>query len=314
MTSGGNETMSNTRLRGLSGVFSPMLTAFTEAGEPDEQAFLDHASWLLEDGCHGLVPFGTTSEANSLGVYERMGLLEALVGSGIAPEKLLPGTGLCALSDTVTLTRHAVQLGCAGVLLLPPFYYKGVSDDGLFRYVADVIEQVNDNRLRIYLYHIPPVAVVGYALPLVKRLVGAFPDIIVGLKDSSGDWAYTDALLKAIPGFSVFSGNEDFLLNNRRSGGAGTITAMTNINSRAIRALFDGWEGADAEERQAQISAVRALVREAGTIPGLKAVLAHYRAKPSLALTRPPLMPLDAAAQKRLVEALASEQGFTLSF
>lgn len=303
-----------TRLRGLSGVFAPMLTPFNESGNPDRGAFIAHAQWLLEDGCHGLVPFGTTSEANSLGGGERTTLLEALVHAGVDPRKLLPGTGLCALPDTVLLTRHALELGCAGVLLLPPFYYKTVSEEGLFRYVAEVIERIGDDRLRVYLYHIPPVAVVGYPVAVVVRLAKAFPGVIAGLKDSSGDWSYTEALLKAVPSLSVFSGSEDFLLQNRQAGGAGTITAMANINARAIRALFDDWQGSAAAKNQARLSAVRAVVRDAGTIPALKAVLAHYRQQPSLALTRLPLLPLGEAAGKKLVDTLACDYGFTLSF
>ena len=188
------------------GVISPVLTPFGSDGNPDAGRYLALCKWLLADGCTGLAPFGTTGEANSLGVQERMDLLDALVEGGIDPKILMPGTGLCALSDTATVTAHAVELGCGGVMMLPPFYYKAVNDDGLFAYYADIIERVGDARLKIYLYHIPPVAQVGLSVDLVGRLIKAYPDTVVGLKDSSGDWSNTKALLDAYPGFTIFPG------------------------------------------------------------------------------------------------------------
>ncbi|MGD9830685.1 MAG: dihydrodipicolinate synthase family protein, partial [Hyphomicrobiaceae bacterium] len=189
--------------KNFSGVIAPVTTPFGEDGAPDADRFVAHAQWLMEDGCTGLAPFGTTSEANSLGLDERMELLEALVEGGLAPETLMPGTGTCSLTDTVILTRHAVDMGAGGVLMLPPFYYKQPSEEGLYRFFSDVIEQVGDDRLKVYLYHIPPVAQVGIPLPLIARLRAAFPDTVVGLKDSSGDWSNTKAILDANPGFEV---------------------------------------------------------------------------------------------------------------
>ncbi len=202
----------------FSGVIAPVLTPYDEDGSPDPDRFIEHAEWLLEDGCTGLAPFGTTSEANSLGLDERMELLEELVEAGLPPDKLMPGTGMCSLADAVILTEHAMELGCGGVLMLPPFYYKQPSEEGLFRYYAEVIDQVDDEDLKIYLYHIPQVAGVGIPLTLVARLIEEFPGIVVGLKDSSGDWANTKAILDAHPGFEVFPGSESFLLGQR--GGA----------------------------------------------------------------------------------------------
>src|SRR5215468_2612996 len=138
---------------GFAGVIAPVLTPFGEDGSPDGDRFTEHAQWLLATGCTALAPFGTTSEANSLGLDERMELLEDLVDGGIDPGKLMPGTGSCSTSDAAILTQHAVDVGCAGVLMLPPFYYKNPSEDGLFRFFADVIDEVDDDRLKIYLYH-----------------------------------------------------------------------------------------------------------------------------------------------------------------
>jgi len=209
--------------RRLSGVLAPVLTPFRADLAPDPARLVAHCRWLLAHGCAGLAPFGTTSEASSLSADEREALLDALLEGGIPPGRLVPGTGCCALPDTVRLTAHAVRRGCAGVLVLPPFYYKGVSDDGLFRAFAEVIERVGDDRLRVYLYHIPPVAQVGLGAALVERLLRAYPRAIAGMKDSSGDLANTRRMLDlfAARGFDVFVGSERFLLENMRGGGVG---------------------------------------------------------------------------------------------
>ena len=213
--------------KNFSGVIAPVVTPFGEDGSPDSDRFIEHAEWLLEDGCTGLAPFGTTSEANSLGLDERMELLEDLVDAGVEPAKLMPGTGTCSVADSAILTQHAVELGCGGVLMLPPFYYKSPSEEGLFRYYADVIDEVGDDRLKVYLYHIPPVAQVGIPMGLISRLTKEFPGIVVGLKDSSGDWSNTEAILEAFPGFEVFPGSELFLLDGLRRGGLGVELVTT---------------------------------------------------------------------------------------
>jgi 4-hydroxy-tetrahydrodipicolinate synthase len=297
----------------LQGVLAPLLSPFHADGSIDSERFVEHAHWALDAGCHALVPFGTTSEAASLGIVERKQLLEALIDSGIDPKRLLPGTGMCALSDTLSLTRHAADLGCFGVLLLPPFYYKNISDEGIFRYVADLIARMGGTEFRLFLYHIPPIAAVGYTAQLVARLVAEFPDIVVGLKDSSGDMAYSTRLIEALPGFAVFSGSDDLLLVNQNAGGAGTITALANINAPAIRALFDAPEASGAAQHQQQIAAVRDIIRKAGTIPALKAVVSHYRGASSFVHVRPPLLPLNHAERAALIAAL-EQQGFTPAF
>ena len=205
----------------FSGVLVPVLTPFTGSGEPDAARFTAFCRWLLDQGAGGLAIFGTTSEANSMSPAERMGLLDHLVEAGIPAEKLMPGTGACAMTDAAALVRHAVGHGCGGVLMLPPFYYKPVSDDGIFAFISGVIDKVGSPALKVYLYHIPPVAVVGYSLDLVGRFIKAYPQTVVGLKDSSGDWNNTAALLDRYPGFAIFPGSEVFLLDALRKGGAG---------------------------------------------------------------------------------------------
>src|SRR5437870_3901219 len=184
-----------TKVKRIEGVLSPVVTPFRKDYSPDAGRFVRHCKWLLKNGCSGLAVFGTNSEANSMSVAEKRALLEALVSGGVPASALMPGTGHCALSDSIELTRAAVELGCAGVLMLPPFYYKGVSDEGLFRNFAEVIERVGDERLQLYLYHIPPVSQVPISLGLIERLLGKYPGIVAGVKDSSGDWSNTKAML-----------------------------------------------------------------------------------------------------------------------
>ena len=237
MTPDRQETMERKESRvGLNGVLAAVLTPMDKDLNPDHQAFAAHCHRLLAAGCHGLSVFGTTGEANSLSVDERLAALEALVESGVPPEKLLPGTGSCALTDTVRLSRAALEAGTAGALVLPPFYYKGVGDDGLFRFFAEVVERVGDDRLRLYLYHIPQMTGVDLGLPLISRLIDAYPSVVVGTKDSSGDRGRIMTLCREFPGFSVLAGTETLLLETLRSGGEGCISATVNVTSRLARA------------------------------------------------------------------------------
>ncbi|HEX9442333.1 MAG TPA: dihydrodipicolinate synthase family protein, partial [Roseiflexaceae bacterium] len=209
---------------------------------------------------------------------------------------------------TVELTRHAMQLGCAGVLMLPPFYYKGVSDEGLFRSYAEVIERVGDRRLRIYLYHIPPVAQVPISLSLIERLLKAYPGTVAGIKDSSGDWNNTRAMLEQFQphGFDVVSGSEAFLLATLRGGGAGCITATANVNPGPIARLARSWQQPDADNQQAALNAVRGVLQQFTMIPALKAAIAYYSDDPAWVTVRPPLVELDDAQRNALVQALRS--------
>jgi 4-hydroxy-tetrahydrodipicolinate synthase len=293
------------------GVLVPVLTPFTPRGDPDAERFVAFCRWLLDQGAGGLAIFGTTSEANSMSGPERMALLDQLVDSGVPAGKLMPGTGACSMTEAAALARHAVGRGCGGVLMLPPFYYKGVSDDGIFKFVSGVIERVGSAALRIYLYHIPPVAQVGYSLDLVGRLIKGYPDIVVGLKDSSGDWSNTAALLERFPGFGVFPGSEVFLLDGLRKGGAGCITASGNVNVPGIRKLYENWRSPQAEALQAEITTLRKALQAYPMVPALKRIVAHFHNDPDWAAVRPPLVPLDPAQSSALVADLA-KLGFTL--
>lgn len=223
----------------ICGVLAPVATPFNADLSPDRDRFIKHCRWLLSQNC-GLAPFGTTSEANSMSKDERISLLDSLVAAGLDPSRMMPGTGCCSIVETVELTAHAVKHRCAGVLMLPPFYYKDASEEGLYRYFSEVVQGVADTRLRIYLYHIPPVAIVGITQRLVERLLKLYPNAIAGMKDSSGDWNNTKTFLDAFAsdGFDVFVGSETFLLANMRNGGAGTISATANVNPAAINTLY----------------------------------------------------------------------------
>ncbi|HEU5248015.1 MAG TPA: dihydrodipicolinate synthase family protein, partial [Candidatus Udaeobacter sp.] len=258
----------------IRGVLAPVVTPFKADLAPDSQRFIAHCKWLLSQNC-GLAVFGTNSEANSLSMEERLNLLDELIAAGVDPSRMMPGTGCCSIMETVKLTKQAVGNDCAGVLMLPPFYYKDVSEEGLYRYFSEVVQRVGDARLKIYLYHIPPVAIVGITPKLVERLLAAYPTAIAGMKDSSGDWNNTKTFLdafavragRAASGFDVFVGSESFLLANMRNGGVGTISATANVNPAAIyelyvacteRSKFENRES-KLEQLQARLNVVRAV-------------------------------------------------------
>jgi 4-hydroxy-tetrahydrodipicolinate synthase len=294
------------KVKRIEGVLAPVITPFRKDYAPDAPRFVRHCRWLLKSGCAGLAAFGTNSEANSMSVAEKRALLEALVAGGVPASALMPGTGHCALSDSIEMTRAAVELGCAGVLMLPPFYYKGVSDEGLYRNFAEVIERVGDERLQLYLYHIPPVAQVAITLPLIEKLLSKYPGIVAGVKDSSGDWSNTRAMLDAFAkeGFDVFAGSEVFLLDNMRHGGKGCITATGNINPGPIANVYRSWRSADAERLQAGISATRKIVQKQPMIPALKAAVAHFGNDALWKTCRPPLVELTPQQEETLVTEL----------
>jgi 4-hydroxy-tetrahydrodipicolinate synthase len=295
----------------MSGVLCPVITPFSEDLSPDPDRLIRQCRWLLSQNV-GLAVFGTNSEANSLSIREKMMLLDRLVEAGIDTNRMMPGTGCCALTETVELTQHAVNLGCAGTLMLPPFYYKGVSDDGLFASFAEVIERVGSSSLRIYLYHIPPVSQVGISLDLIERLVRAYPDTVVGVKDSSGDWDNTNAMLeRRWDDFRIFAGAETFLLQNMRSGGAGCISATANINPAAIDHLYQEWQSAEAEGLQRELDEIRETAMAYPMIPALKATVAHFSNDAQWRTVRPPLVALADDQSSALVTSLL-KKGFDM--
>ena len=292
------------------GVWSPVLVPLGPDLGIDSERFIAHAHWLLAQGCHGLALFGTTSEANSFSVPERKGLLERVVEAGISPERLMVGTGCCALTDSVELTRHAVDAGCRRVLMLPPFYYKGMSDEGLFRSFAEVVERVGNPDLRVFLYHFPRLSGVPVTEGLIALLVDAFPEVVAGVKDSSGEWSNTRMMLDRFPRLAIFPGSEVFLLEGLRAGGAGCITATSNVNAAGARAVFDAWSAGhdDVDTRQTAATTIRRAIDRHPGIPAQKFLIARYRGDPAWRAVRPPMTALDDDAGRDLLDALSTTE------
>jgi 4-hydroxy-tetrahydrodipicolinate synthase len=292
------------------GVFAAALTPLKDDLSVDYNALIGHYRWLLAQGCDGIVCLGTTGEANSFSLEERLDLLDALGGTEL-PGKLVVGTGCCAVPDTVRLTKKAIKIGAAGALVLPPFYYKGVSDDGLFAAYSEVIDRVADPALRLYIYHFPKMTGLDIGLGLIERLIKAHPRTVVGLKNSSGDWSNIGAMLDAFPGFDVFAGSEEFLLGTLRKGGPGCMSATVNLLAPQTAELHAKWQGSDADALQGRLTALRLTISKVPPIPAMKAMLARQSGSAAWRGVRPPLCRLSAEQEERLAADLEA-MGFTL--
>ena len=275
----------------LSGIIAPILTPFDGDGAVTNDLWVSHAKWVLDQGAHFLSPFGTTGEALSLSLSERMAGLEALVEAGIPADRLMPGTGLPSLVDTADLTRHAVALGVTAVMVLPSFFYADASEDGHFRYFEALVDAVVDRGLKICLYNIPQNSGVEVTPSLAARLNKAFPKVFVAYKDSCGDWDHTQQVIAAAPALAMFPGSESFLTQGLANGCAGCISATVNVNAAAIRAVFDAtFTGADVTEMDRGIKGFRAQVQDAGLIRAMKAMLAVRSGDDRWLNLRPPLL------------------------
>jgi 4-hydroxy-tetrahydrodipicolinate synthase len=285
------------------GLWCAMLTPLDRGGGVDHPRLVDHARRLLARGVDGLAPFGTTGEGQSFGVGERAAGLSALFAAGILGAKLVAATGCAALSETITLTRHGVQSGCAACLVLPPFFFENVSDDGLFAWYARVIETVGDDRLRVLLYHIPQVTRVPLSVDLVARLAKAFPGVIAGVKDSSGDLANTQALLARVPQLAILVGHEPHLPQAIRAGGAGTICGVANTYPALVRALLSPNVTKADEER---IATFIDISFRQPLLPAFKTIVAAQTGDASWYAMCPPHLPLDESQRRTLLAALAA--------
>lgn len=292
----------------VTGVFCASATPLAPDLSPDLAAFAAHCRSLVEDGCDGIALLGTTGEANAFSSAERRAILEAALSTGIAPSRLLPGTGLANTPETVDLTRHALSCGVTTVVMLPPFYYKGVSDDGLFAAYAGVIERIGDPRLRVILYHIPQMTGLPISHDLIERLVTAFPDTVVGIKDSAGKIENMEAMIARFPGFAVLAGADPLLLPLMRMGGAGCITATSNLVARELAYIFrhanDPAKAEGVASAQARINAYRDLSNAYAQIPAIKAMVGRRHSHAGWVRTRPPLLAAGAAEQADLARRL----------
>jgi len=294
----------------LGGVFAAALTPVGANLEPDLERVVAHCGRLLRDGCDGINLLGTTGEAVSFSVAQRLAVMEAIAVSGLPLERFMVGTGASALADAVTLTAAAARLGFAGALVLPPFYYKGVGDEGLVAHFAALIERVAAPALRLYLYHFPALSGVPFTPASIARLVSAYPATIAGLKDSSGDMAYADAIVAAFPGLAVFPSTEAILLDARRRGFAGCISATVNVTAPLAGRVWRANGSAEAAADQAALSALRATIARRPLVPAIRHAAARLFADPAFARMLPPLVPLSPDEARALDAELDAQAAF----
>lgn len=286
------------------GVNAAVLTPLRDDLSPDLDRMAEHCRWLLASGCNGLGILGTTGEANSLGIAQRVAIMEGLAERGIAPAVLMPGTGTPALADTVFLTQRARALGCKGVLVLPPFFYKNPTEDGLFAFYSELVNRIGGG-MHIYLYHFPQQSAVPITLSLIARLLAAFPGVIKGAKDSSGDFANTSAMVREFgqDGFEVYGADDGRLQDLLKLGGAGGITAAGNVNSTVAAQVYADWNGPAGAAAQIVLAATRKAVTSVPLIAGLKALVARRTGDEAWNNILPPNAPLSPADAKTLFTA-----------
>ena len=290
----------------LSGVWCATLTPLDSEGRPDHARLAAHVEDLLATGIDGIALFGTTGEGQSFSVAERLAGLEAMLDAGIDPGRILAGTACAALPETIELTRHAVACGCAGALVLPPFFFKDVGDEGVYASYARVIEGVADARLRLFLYHIPQVSGVPIGHAAIARIAAAYPSVLAGIKDSECNLAHSLALLAAFPRLAIFVGFEPHLPAARAAGGAGTICGIANFYPRLIRRLFDRALTPDYGVDLAQVERFIAALEPYPLFAAFKALQAERTGDAAWNALRPPLVPLDARARSAWLAAVAA--------
>ena len=293
----------------LAGVIAAVLTPLNDDLSPDHAEHVAHCRRLLAEGCDGLSPLGTSGEGASFSVAERKAILEALLDAGLSPDILLPGTGAASVADTIELTRHALSAGVTSVLMAPPFYYKNVSEDGLVAAYSRIAEGIGDDRLRVVLYHIPPVTAVPITYGAIARLREAFPGIFAGVKDSSMDFGNMSGYVDRFPGFAVLSGGEPLVKPILEYGGAGSITGLSNLAAPDLAVVTGHY--ADPDRAAEVLAAHRRLTRTRAAVSKpniavMKAILARRTGKPSWRNVRPPLVPLDDAAIAPIADQLAA--------
>jgi len=281
----------------LSGVIAAIATPIDEIGAPDLKRAVNLARYLLDNGCDGLNVLGTTGEATSFSVDERKGVMGAYKENGLPMHRLMVGTGAASVTDAVALTRHAAELGFGGALVLPPFYYKGVPDDGLVAYIESLVKATEQRPIPIYLYHFPAMSGLPWHVALIRRLLDSFSSRIVGLKDSSGDMAYARSAAAISKSFAVFPSTEACLLEARRGDFAGCISATANLNADLCARA---WSQGDTTALDAAVT-IRKLFDGKALVPGVKALLAHIHGEPSLSRVRPPLAPFSAADRASVI-------------
>ena len=289
------------------GIYAAAVTPVDNRGAVSLERYCRHARWLLRNGCHGIGVFGSTSETSAFSVKERQEALDAYIKEGLPAQAMTVGIGCCAISDTVALAKHALDHGITNLLALPPFFYKSNLDEGLIRAFAEIIERTGDERMCLLLYHFPQQSGVPITKPVIQGVLERFPNTLVGIKDSSGDWDHTHDLIKSFPSLAIYSGADTHLLKNLRAGGAGTISAAANINCEASRAAFNAWQNgntAEAEKAMTLVANVRAILQRYPLVPAVKHVIADGQHDEVWSWVRPPLVELDGGGSAELLREL----------
>ena len=296
----------------FTGVLAAALTPLKSDLSPDIKLMAQHCKWLLKNGCDGLAILGTTGEANSFSVEERIKIIEGLLEERIPGEKLMPGTGSCSIPDAVLLTKIALKGGARGVLMLPPFYYKTPLDEGLYAHFSEVIERVSDKKLKIYLYHFPQMSATPFSFRLIERLIKSYPNTVVGMKDSSGDIENMVGAVKNFDNFCVHAGADDLFLKLLEKGGGGCITACANISCSLSAQVFSGYNaGTDVRAPNSKLIKVRTTLSQFKLPSGLKALTARHLNNENWATVRPPLVQMDPSDSKKMFR-LFDEIGYQM--
>ena len=297
----------------LGGVCAAALTPLDSDLGPDTRALAEHLAWLLANGCDAINLLGTTGEATSFSAEQRLAVLEAVAAAELPLDRIMAGTGAAALADAVRLTRRAVELGYAGALVIPPFYFKCVPEDGVFRYYATLIERVNDARLRLYLYHFPAMSGIELTPALIARLRDAYGETIVGVKDSSGTPGYASGVVAAFEGLDVFPSSEAVLADARRDGYAGCISASVNVTAPLAGLVWHAADGdATRAQNQANLTALRAAIARYPFVPALRRIVGDALREKAWLRIVPPLHPLADDDAATLDAALHENPAFSL--
>lgn len=291
----------------VSGIYAAIVTPVDYSGAISIERFARHARWLLRHGCHGLSVFAVTGEAASFSVGERQSALEALVEAGVPSEKLIVGVGTCARSDTVALCRHALELGCRRQVMLPPYFFRRLLDEGIYRAYAEVLDTLADPRLELFLYHNPQTTGAPITAAIIQRLIEAYPGTIQGVKDSSASLGHLRELITSFPELAIYAGSDRELLQVLEAGGAGTISAAANINCTVSREVFDAFQAGDlqrAAERMRLVRQVREELEAYPLIPAVKFVIAEAHHDEEWRRVRAPLVELDNPSGQHLLNRL----------
>ncbi len=296
------------------GIYAAVATPLGRDFLPDLPRFMDHCQWLLANGCDGLTPLGTTGEANSIGLEARLSFIERIGSSDLPKSRLIVGTGSTSIADTVRLSRAVIDAGIDSLLMLPPFFYKSPTEDGLFSHFAAVAEQLSDRQPRIFLYHFPQMSAVPITIPLIRRLREAFPGLFVGVKDSTGDFDSTSAFIREIPGFETFAGTEELAAPTLEAGGSGCISATVNVVAPLVARRVAETDDGRAAELDRAISGSRAAISALHNVSGTKAALSVFRNDPEWRRCAPPNVTLDEATAAALADQLDRLGGLRACF